>query len=167
MKLLISFILLTGVLFSQELNLEKGMTAPDFTLEDQNGNKHTLSDYYNNSPVVIFFYPKAGTSGCTTQACGIRDSHTDFKELDVPVFGISTDSQEEIMKFVEDNSLNFPLLSDLNTEVSKDYGVLRPSGKSARYTFIIDKGGEIADVIEVKDVDAHAGEVLNRIKPLL
>ncbi len=167
MKLLFYLSLLTSLIIPQDLHLRKGMDAPPFRLEDQNGKMHSLAEYKGKSPVVIYFYPKAGTSGCTKQACGIRDSYKEFEKLSVPVFGISTDPLKDIRKFVEDYELNFPLLSDSSKEVSKAYGVLKPSGSSARYTFIIGKDGKISDIIEVKDVTTHSEDVLKKLNNIL
>jgi peroxiredoxin Q/BCP len=164
MKILFFLSFITGLIFPQELHLKAGMDAPDFSLEDAHGIKYSLQDYKDESPVVIYFYPKAGTSGCTKQACGIRDSYKQFEELTVAVFGISTDSKEDIRKFVDQYQLNFPLLSDSTKEISRSYGVLKENGLSARYTFIIDKSGKIFDIIEVKDVTAHSSYVLEKLK---
>lgn len=144
-----------------------GEKAPDFTLQDAFGNEHTLSDFTGKSPVVIYFYPKAGTSGCTAQACAIRDDWSKFKENNIKVFGISTDDKEAIKKFVDDYSLNFPLLSDINKNVSKDYGVLRDNGMSERMTFIIDLDGNIADMFAVEDINSHSEYVFDSSLKLL
>ena len=139
-----------------------GDTAPDFTLEDSYGNKYTLSDYKDKNPVVVYFYPKANTPGCTTEACGIRDSWDKFKENNIVVLGVSVDSKESIKKFINDHNLNFPLLSDETKEVSKKYGVLNNIGLDSRITFIIDKDGKIADIIRDVDVTTHADDVFNK-----
>ncbi|MEO8399303.1 MAG: peroxiredoxin [Ignavibacteriaceae bacterium] len=141
-------------------NLKEGMKAPDFTLEDVYGNSYTLSYYKGKAPVVIYFYPQANTSGCTKEACGIRDNLSKFNKNDIKVFGISVDPVEDIEKFVEDYKLDFPLLSDEGKEVTKSYGVLNDNGKAKRVTFIINKKGNIVKIIEVKDIDSHAEEVL-------
>ncbi|MAT58675.1 MAG: thioredoxin-dependent thiol peroxidase [Ignavibacteriae bacterium] len=133
--------------------------APDFTLQDAEGNSYSLADYKGKSPVVIYFYPKASTPGCTKQACGIRDEFDKFKENNITVLGISVDSKESIKEFIDENSLNFPLLSDENKEVSESYGVLNNFGLANRITFIIDKEGNIAKIIRDVDVDTHADEV--------
>ena len=146
--------------FSQtEMKLKEGIKAPNFILQNANGKYFKLSSFKGISPVVIYFYPKAGSSGCTKQACGIRDDMKSFKDKNIIVLGISVDSKREIKKFVSENNLNFPLLSDVNRVVTKKYGVLRDDGKSKRITFIIDKDGMIAKIIEVNDVSSHAKEV--------
>lgn len=142
-------------------NLKESDLAPDFTLQDSDGNTYTLSSYKGISPVVIYFYPKAGTPGCTKQACGIRDSWSKFSENGIVVLGISVDSKEDIKEFIKENNLNFPLLSDENKEVSKSYGVLNNLGLSSRITFIIDKEGRIAHIIRDVDVSKHAEQVFD------
>jgi len=142
-------------------NLSVGNPAPDFTLQDSEGNNYSLSSYKEKNPVIIYFYPKAGTPGCTKQACGIRDSFSKFKENEIVVLGISVDSKESIKDFINDNNLNFPLLSDENKEVSKAYGVLNNIGLDSRITFILDKEGNIANILRDVDVETHADDVFN------
>ena len=142
-------------------NLSVGNSAPGFTLEDSEGNTYSLLDYKGKNPVIIYFYPKANTPGCTKQACGIRDSFSKFKENDIIIFGISVDSKASIKEFIKDYNLNFPLLSDEKKEVSKAYGVLNTIGLDSRITFIIDKQGKIANILKDVDVETHADEVFN------
>lgn len=142
-------------------NLSVGNSAPGFTLEDYEGNTYSLLDYKGKNPVIIYFYPKANTPGCTKQACGIRDSFSKFKENDIVIFGISVDSKVSIKEFIKDYNLNFPLLSDEKKEVSKAYGVLNTIGLDSRITFIIDKQGKIANILKDVDVETHADEVFN------
>lgn len=142
-------------------NLNVGSPAPDFTLQDSDGNNYSLSSYKEKNPVIIYFYPKAGTPGCTKQACGIRDSFSKFKENEIMVLGISVDSKESIKDFINENNLNFPLLSDEDKEVSKAYGVLNNIGLDSRITFILDKQGNIAKILRDVDVETHADDVFN------
>jgi len=142
-------------------NIIIGKAAPDFTLSDAFGNKYTLSSFRNSNPVVIYFYPKASTPGCTKQACGIRDKQDKFKDNNIIVLGISVDSKESIKDFIDENSLNFPLLSDEDKEVSKIFGVLNNIGLDSRITFIIDKTGNITNIIRDVDVDTHADDVFD------
>lgn len=155
-------------LFAQEqtTKLKVGDKAPDFTLSDPSGNTYRLSAYKGRSPVIVYFYPKAGTAGCTVQACGIRDEWSKFQENNIPVFGISVDDKPLIKKFIEDNKLNFPLLSDNDKRVSKEYDVLNSRGTDKRMTFIVDKEGKIADIISVTDVQKHSEEVLQKAMAL-
>lgn len=140
-------------------NLKEGDKAPAFTLQDANGKTYTLSEFQGKSPVVVYFYPKAGTPGCTKEACGIRDDFKKFSENNIQVFGVSVDSKEEIKEFADEYSLNFPLLSDESKEVSKEYGVLNNFGVSSRVTFIIDKEGKIAKIMRDIDIDKHSSDV--------
>lgn len=142
-------------------NLKESDYAPDFTLQDADGNSYSLSSYKGISPVVIYFYPKAGTPGCTKQACGIRDNWSKFSENGIVVLGISVDSKEDIKEFILENNLNFPLLSDSNKEVSKAYGVLNNLGLASRITFVVDKEGKIAQIIREVDVQKHADQVFD------
>lgn len=166
---IISLILLSLLLISCGGNAESlnvNDPAPDFTLQDAEGNQFTLSDYEGKSPVVIYFYPKAGTPGCTDQACGIRDEYEKFRENNITVLGISVDAKEDIQEFIDDYSLNFPLLSDADKDVAKQYDVLNDLGWASRITFIIDKQGNIAKIIRDVDVDTHAAEVFEIAKKL-
>lgn len=140
-------------------SLKVGQLAPDFTLEDENSSSYTLSDYRGKSPVVFFFYPKAGTPGCTKQACGIRDNISKFEENGIAIFGISVDSKEAQKKFKEENNLNYPLLSDQDKSVSKAYDVLNNFGVASRVTFVIDKEGKIAHILRDINISEHANEV--------
>lgn len=142
---------------AEKLNV--GNQAPDFELKDAYGKTYKLSDYKNYKPVIIYFYPKANTPGCTKQACGIRDNWSKFEENGIIVLGISVDSKESLKDFIDEHSLNFPLLSDENKEVSRLYGVLNNIGLDTRITFIINKYGNIAKIIRDVDVSTHAEDV--------
>jgi peroxiredoxin Q/BCP len=166
-KIFAGIILFSFFSFAQNLTeLKQGDKAPDFSLNDSDGKSFSLSEYKGKSPVVLYFYPQANTSGCTKQACGIRDDWNKFKENNIVVLGVSVDIPEEIKKFVEDYNLNFPLLSDTDKNVSKMYGVLNEKGRAKRYTFIIDKDGRISKIIKVTDVLSHSKEVFEEAKKL-
>jgi peroxiredoxin Q/BCP len=131
---------------------EVGTPAPDFTLPDQNGNPVTLSDL-RGQPVVVYFYPKADTPGCTVQACGIRDHRTDYERLNARVLGVSPDPVKPIAKFVAKQELNFTLISDEDHSVAESYGVWveksmygRTYWGNERTTFVIDADGKITHV---------------------
>lgn len=164
--LLFLFFYLSAISFAQSSTLKAGDTAPDFTLKDAYDNSYTLSDFRNESPVVVYFYPKANTAGCTKEACGIRDNMTKLEKNNIKVLGISTDSQKEIKRFIDDYGLNFPLLSDYEKNVTKKYGVLSDNGVAKRVTFIIDKKGKIAKVFKVTDISSHADEVFEEANRL-
>jgi len=153
-------ICLIGVSVAQTtMKLREGMKAPNFILQNHQSKFFKLSSFKGKSPVIIYFYPKAGTPGCTKQACGIRDDLNKFKDKNIVVLGISIDSKKDIKRFVRENNINFPLLSDNNKIVTAKYGVLRDDGKAKRVTFIVDKKGIIAKIIEVYDVSAHSPNV--------
>lgn len=152
---------------SDKKELKIGMAAPNFTLQDVNGHSYTLSHYRGKMPVIVYFYPKAGTPGCTKEACGIRDDWGKFKKSKIQVFGISVDTKPEIKKFIKDYNLNFPLLSDASHKVSNEYGVYSNHGYDNRITFIVDKKGKITDIIKVKNIDEHAAEVYKLASKLL
>ena len=128
--------------------LEAGTKAPDFTLQDQNGENHSLSDY-RGKKVILYFYPKDMTSGCTSQACNFRDMYPQFQEKGAVVLGVSKDSVESHKKFEEKHGLPFTLLSDTELEVIKAYDVLKkdkegnPTRSMSRSTYLIDEDGII------------------------
>jgi thioredoxin-dependent peroxiredoxin len=163
MSILSMVIVIIYVIFGQTgMKLKTGDNAPDFALHDAFGKSYKLSSYKGKSPVIVYFYPKAGTPGCTKEACGIRDDWNKFKENNIPVLGISTDDKTAIKKFIDDYKLNFPLLSDANKKVSKEYGVVGMLGYDKRITFIVDKNSKIADIMEVKDIANHSKTVLEK-----
>jgi peroxiredoxin Q/BCP len=142
-----------------------GDVAPDFTLPDQDGKPLTLSSL-RGKVVVLYFYPKDFTSGCTKEACHFRDAYEDFTEAGAVVIGVSGDSQESHRKFRDTNLLPFSLLSDQKGEAKKLYGV---SGHllPARITFVIDKAGVVRNVFNSKiDMKAHVDEAMKVLKTL-
>jgi peroxiredoxin Q/BCP len=152
--------------------VEEGDSAPDFTLPDQNGNSVTLSEL-RGRPVVLYFYPKADTPGCTTQACGIRDRRADYDRAGATVVGVSPDTVAAQKKFAEKYSLDFTLLADENHEVAELYGVWgekKMYGKSymgvQRATFIIDPEGTVAHVIPKASPKTHDDVVLGALAEL-
>ncbi len=146
--------------------LNVGDTAPDFTLSDQFGEIHQLSDY-RGKKVVLYFYPKDDTPGCTKEACGFRDNFQEYRKRKMVVLGVSKDSTKSHVKFSEKYSLPFTLLSDDNNEVSQAYGVWglkKFMGKEYyginRMTFIIDEDGKILRIYEKVKPENHAEEIL-------
>lgn len=114
--------------------------------------------------VVLFFYPKAMTKGCTIESCGFRDKTADLAKLDTVVIGISTDKVEDQLKFTEKESLNFPLFADPEKKVTKAFGVLNKNGNAMRWTFIIDKEGVVRKIFEKVTPAEHPQEVIDYIK---
>jgi thioredoxin-dependent peroxiredoxin len=140
--------------------IEPGQEAPDFELVDQDGCKVLLSDLRGH-PVVLYFYPKASTTGCTTQACGVRNHRADYEQVGAVVLGVSPDPMRKIKKFTEEQALDFQLLSDENHAVAERYGVWvqksmygRTYWGNERTTFVIDASGRVTDVLrKVKPAD--------------
>jgi len=144
--------------------------APDFNLPDQDGKLHKLSDY-KGKWVLLYFYPKDNTPGCTKEACGIRDEFKNFKNLNIVVLGISADSQQSHKKFIQKYKLPFTLLSDESKKVLKKYGVWGKKkfmGKEyegiLRTSFLINPDGKIVKIYEQVKPDIHAKEVLKDFK---
>lgn len=153
-------------------NLEIGSLAPNFVLPDQNGKTHQLADYQGKW-LLLYFYPKDNTPGCTTEACTLRDSWTEFTELNAAVLGISADSVTSHQKFSSKFSLPFPILADEKKSVLKAYGVLvekKMFGKTflgiKRSSFLISPEGKIAKVYKNVKPAEHAAQVLTDIKNL-
>jgi len=154
------------------MKLKVGATAPDFTLPDQDEKEHTLSDSLG-SWVLIFFYPKDMTPGCTKEACGIRDSWSQYRRNGIEVFGISADTTAKHKKFADKHDLPFTLLADPEKTVIKKYGVWAPKkfmGREflgiLRHSVLIDPEGVVAKVYEKVKVGEHAEEVLADKKAL-
>ncbi len=154
------------------MNLAAGQMAPDFSLPDQDGAVHALSSY-RGKWVLLYFYPKDDTPGCTKEACAIRDSFPNFGALDAVVLGVSVDSVESHKKFAEKHKLPFTLLSDEGKEVVEAYDVWGPKkfmGKeflgTARTSFLIDPSGRIAKIYEGVKPETHAEEVLTDLKQI-
>ena len=145
-----------------------GDSAPTFKLQDQNGDWHTLGDY-KGKYVVLFFYPKDGTPGCTTEACNFRDNIFAFDDLNTQILGISLDDVDSHKEFSEKYSLPYPILADVEKESAVDYGVL---GKfmmmtiTKRESFIIDPDGLIVKHYKNVDPDKHTDEVIEELKSL-
>lgn len=152
------------------MTVEAGMAAPNFTLEANNGEKVSLSDYLGKN-IVLYFYPKDMTPGCTTEACDFRDQYGDFEELNAVILGVSPDPVERHVKFVEKYGLPFLLLADPDHQVAEAYGVWQLKknyGKEymgiERSTFVIDKDGKVAKEWRKVKVKGHVEEALNFIR---
>ena len=152
--------------------LATGDAAPDFTLPDQNGEPTTLSALRGRS-VVLYFYPKASTPGCTTQACGVRDHLPAYEEANAVVLGVSPDPVKKVKKFHDDEGLNFTLLADEDHAVAEEYGVWAEKsmyGRTywgvVRSTFVIDGEGVVRHVIPKVTPKTHDEQVLAALKDL-
>ena len=149
--------------------IEVGKKAPDFSLKDQDGVKHKLSDY-KGKPVVLYFYPKDNTSGCNKEACSFRDNFATFKKKGIEVLGVSIDDEKSHTKFREKFDLPFTLLADTDKKVVELYGVWKEKNMygrkywgTVRKTFLIDKDGKISYIFNKVKTDIHAEEVLEKL----
>jgi peroxiredoxin Q/BCP len=145
-----------------------GSPAPEFELPDQTGQLHSLEDY-RDQWVVLYFYPKDETPGCTTEACEFRDSIFAFREMNTQILGVSFDDVESHFKFAEHHKLPFPLLADTEGKAAEAYGVkTRMFGMTVakRQTFLIDPAGNIAKHYESVSPASHSEEVLADLKAL-
>ncbi len=149
--------------------LEPGDAAPDFTLSDQHGNPVTLSELRGQT-VVLYFYPKADTPGCTTQACSVRDHQLDYREAGAVIYGISPDPIKAVAKFDDKYGLGFPLLADEDHAVCEAYGVWveksmygRKYMGAERSTFVIDPDGRIKHVLRQVKPGEHDDLVLGAL----
>jgi len=146
-----------------------GEAAPAFRLQDQNNEWHSL-DQYQGKWLVLYFYPKADTPGCTAEACEFRDNIFAYEEIGAEIIGVSLDDVPSQAAFAEKYSLPFPLLSDAQQVVATAYGVLGAFGTTAiakRETFIINPQGQVAKHYVVTNIDAHSAEVLADLKALM
>jgi peroxiredoxin Q/BCP len=142
------------------MTLPVGAAAPAFTAKDTTGKTVKLSDFADKI-LVLYFYPKDDTPGCTKEACSFRDSYSEFRGKDIAVLGVSRDSEASHQKFAEKFSLPFPLLADVDGAITKAYDVVKGE-KAKRVTYIIDKIGKIAQVYEGDNLntETHAKDIL-------
>lgn len=155
------------------MELEVGHNAPEFSLSDQKGDSHSLKDY-KGKWILLYFYPRDNTPGCTKEACAIRDSYPDFEKLNIKVFGVSTDSVESHEKFANKFELPFTLLSDHEKKMVEDYGVWRLKKMAGReyfgilrMSFLIDPNGKIAKIYPKVKPAEHAAQVLADLQELM
>ena len=164
----------TGLLIAGGLSLSHaeplavGQPAPNFDLKDQYGKTQRLSNYQGHW-VVVYFYPKDDTPGCTTEACNFRDDILHLQALKAEVFGVSVDSTESHAQFSKKYGLPFPLLSDADGATANAYGCLRSLGPfkmAQRHSFIIDPKGRIAKIYRKVNADTHSAQVIEDLKAL-
>lgn len=146
--------------------LEKGQSAPDFKGKDQDGNEISLSDL-KGKKVVLYFYPKDQTPGCTAQACNLRDNYEELQKRGYVVLGVSSDSQASHQKFIEKQQLPFSLIADEDKSIHEKYDVWKEKNMygrkymgTVRTTFIINEEGKIEEVIEKVKTKEHASQIL-------
>jgi thioredoxin-dependent peroxiredoxin len=152
--------------------IEPGQKAPAFTLQDQDGKTHKLSDYAGR-PVVLYFYPKDDTPGCTAEACAFRDNLPRFQSDKAQVLGVSILDEQSKSKFARKYDLNFPLLADADHAVAEKYGAWQEKSRYgrtymgvARTTYLIDRDGKVAKRWDNVKVDGHAEDVLQEVSRL-
>ena len=148
-----------------------GNLAPSFKLKNQAGVDVCLKDFKGKKNVVVYFYPKASTPGCTVQACGVRDTRTEFDSLDSVVLGISPDATAKLQKFTDKYDLNFDLLADEDHAVAEQYGVWglkkfmgREFMGILRTSFIINKEGRLTHILDKVNTKTHDQDVLNILR---
>jgi peroxiredoxin Q/BCP len=146
--------------------LKVGSVAPDFTLPSQEGEMVSLKDFSGRKPVVLFFYPKDDSPGCTKEVCAFRDNFEEFSKLDAQVIGISSDSVESHRRFAVKHDLSFPLLSDEGGNIRRLYGVPKTFGLfPGRVTYVIDKEGVVRHVFSSQlSVQRHVQEALAALR---
>lgn len=170
LPILLLLILLTAAHAEEDFTmaLKVGEKAPNFKLKDQNGKIRTLSEFKGNK-LVLYFYPKDNTPGCTKEACSFRDDYSQIKKKGITVLGVSYDSEASHKKFIETFDLPFDLLIDDKKDAAKAYGAYKGIAKSftpKRITFLIDEKGEIVHIFEKVNVKEHAREVLEAFAAL-
>ena len=148
------------------MKLNIGDEAPDFAIPDQDGIVHKLADYRGRK-LIIYFYPKDDTPGCTAQACNLRDNYYDLRQKGYEIIGVSVDDEKSHQKFIQKFELPFTLLSDTNKTMVEAYGVWQEKSMygrkymgTMRYTFIIDENGIIQDIITKVDTKEHAAQLV-------
>lgn len=146
--------------------LKSGVYAPTFQLSDQDGRLHQLENFHG-SWLVLYFYPKDQSAGCTAQACSFRDAWSDIKDMGVNLLGVSTDTAEAHQEFAKSHRLPFPLLADSDKTVAKAYEVLLPLGFANRVTFLIDPKGIIRKTLRFVKWDSYADTVAAELRKVL
>ena len=153
--------------------LKIGSAAPAFSARDQNGNKVSLKDFKGKNHIVLYFYPKAMTPGCTVQACGLRDSKKELAELGAVALGLSPDPVSRLKKFENKEDLNFRLLSDEGHEIADKYGIWglkkfmgREFMGIIRTTFVIDNKGKLIHIMDKVRTKTHHDDVVKILKAL-
>jgi len=161
------FVVITIPNFRIMAKLQTGDKAPDFKGKNQNGNEVCLQDF-KGKKLVLYFYPKDNTSGCTAEACSLRDSYSDFRSRGYEIVGVSPDSEKSHIGFIAKNSLPFTLIADTDKTIAAAYGVWgekKMYGRAymgiIRTTFVIDENGIIKDIIEKVDTKNHARQLFS------
>lgn len=165
LALVLGMLLFATACGSSRQTVPPGQAAPAFEAQDQTGATRSLSDYAGKV-VVLYFYPRDATPGCTTEACAFRDAWDRFEAAGAVVLGVSTDDVESHAEFADEHGLTFPLLADVDGQIAERYGVPVRMGFTSRMTFLIDAQGTLRKVYEDVDPGVHADQVLGDIAAL-
>jgi peroxiredoxin Q/BCP len=168
MKKLVSLFafLFAGTFFSSGAELKVGDNAPNFELKGSDGKTYRLSDFKGKKPVVIAWFPKAFTGGCTKECKALKEQGDEIRKYDVAYFTASVDEPEQNKKFAESLSVDYPILSDPTKETARAYGVLNERGMANRWTFYIDKNGKIAQIDKKVNTETHGKDIAAELKNL-
>jgi peroxiredoxin Q/BCP len=149
------------------VKIKVGDVAPDFEGATADGTRLGLKDFIGKKSVVLYFYPKDDTPGCTKEACSFRDNLQPIRSLGAEIVGVSLDNVDSHKKFAAKYNLSFPLISDRDKHIAKAYGALREAGTSTnRVTFLIDREGKVARIFPKVDVTKHTQEIVAALKEL-
>jgi len=162
-SLLLATVIAGAPVLAQSADLAVGDMAPDFTLQASDGNTYTLADFRGKQAVVIAWYPKAFTSGCTIECKSLAENGDMIREYDVTYFMASVDPLEENTAFAEEHNADFPLLSDPTKETAEAYGVLSERGFATRWTFYIGKDGRILEIDKAVSVRTSAEDMARKL----
>lgn len=147
-------------------HLKPGDRAPDFSAPSYGGTTVSLGDFADEKSVVLFFYVRDNTSGCTREARALRDAAAEIESHGAAIVGVSTNSVESHARFAQNNELTFPLLADTDGSIARAYGVLRPTGTAERSTFLIGRDGKLLNVWPNVSITGHADDILEKISEL-
>ena len=144
--------------------LEKGTKAPNFSVKDHNGNTVSLTDF-SGKKIVLWFYPKADTPGCTVEGKGFRDDYEKFTEKNTAILGVSLDNETDNKAFAEKFNFPYPLLCDVNHEIALAYKAVKGSQDeyASRISYVIDESGNILEAISQVDTKTHSGDLCSRV----
>ena len=148
------------------IKIKIGDKMPEIKLSSAFGKEISPTEFKGKKNLVVYFYPKADTPGCTREGIGFNEKLEDFKKLDTEIFGVSVDKPETNKKFCDKYGFRFPLLSDDGGKIAKSLGILKDTGSAMRTTFIISKDGKVVDIFENVKVDGHVEKVMESIKKL-
>jgi peroxiredoxin Q/BCP len=147
-------------------HLQPGDRAPAFTAPSWDGSTVSLADYAGKKSVVLFFYVRDNTSGCTREAGAIRDAASELESRGAAIIGVSTNTTESHARFAQNNELTFPLLADTDGKIAESYGVLKPTGTAERATFLIGRNGELLSVWPRVNITGHVDEIVAALDKL-